>query len=118
MTPAGNPGNVGTVVATSAPWPGGAQQWMCAMVLGLTSPLKLTSTCSIWATGSSCTSAVPVPDELFGGSSAAPLKVPLNVAGVAGGVGVGVDEPRVGEGVPGSTLVRSARTSPAPNIIV
>src|SRR5215468_4071215 len=84
MTPAGNPGNDGTVVATLALSPGGAQQWMWEMVLGLTSPLKLASTRSTWSTGSSSTSAVPVPDESFGGSSAAPLSMPVNVAAPTG----------------------------------
>src|SRR5262245_19385574 len=70
VTPAGNPGNDGVVVATPALTPGGAQQWMCAMVLGLISPLKLTSTRSTFPAGSSSTSTGPVPVELFGFSSA------------------------------------------------
>ena len=112
MTPAGKPGNVGTVVATLAPWPGGAQQWMCAIVLGLTSPLKVTSTRSICATGSSSTSAVPVPVESFGGSSAAPLNVPVNVVGFAGGVAVGVPAEGVSVGVPGAGVADGVAGSP------
>src|SRR5436190_2120863 len=84
ITPVGKLGNVGTVVATPALSPGGAQQWMCAIVLGLTRSLNVTSTRRRCALGSSATSAVPVPDESFGGTSAAPLSTPLNVAAWAG----------------------------------
>src|SRR4029079_17040728 len=104
MTPAGNPGNVGTVVATPAPSPGAAQQWMCATVVVLPSPLKVTSTRRTCATGSSSTSAVPVPDDSFGGSSAAPLNVPVNVPPFAGGVAVGADGVGVSVGVPSPTV--------------
>src|SRR4029079_7275382 len=126
MTPAGKPGNVGTVVATPAPSPGGAQQWVCAIVVGLPSPLKVTSTRRTCSTGSSSTSAVPVPAESFGGSSAAPLNVPVHGPPFAGGLTVGADGEGVSVGVPAATVtdgvagspppLRSARISPAPNM--
>src|SRR5258708_14549198 len=82
VTPRGNPGNAGTVVATPAFVPSGAQQWMCAAVSGVVKPKNDAIICSVCAVGSSTTTAVPTPGETTGGTSFAPLRMVPNVIGV------------------------------------
>src|SRR5918993_5422129 len=58
--------------------PGGAQQWMCAMVVGLTRPAKATFTVSRLVTVSTVTTAEPMPGEPVGGTSFAPVSVAVS----------------------------------------
>jgi hypothetical protein len=78
MTPIGNRGNEGVVVATPA-FPGGAtQQWMCAIVVAPTRSLKLTTTWRVCVTISKSTKAVPVPGDGAGGFSLGPSRNVVN----------------------------------------
>src|SRR5260370_3538267 len=83
VTPNGNPGNAGTVVATPAFVPSGAQQWMCAALVIDVKPLNVAFTCSVWAVESSTTVARPVPGEGTGGTSFAPVRLPTKGIGIA-----------------------------------
>ena len=83
VTPKGKPGNAGTVVATPAFVPSGAQQWMCAATSFDVKPLKVALICIVWAVGSSTTVARPVPGEATGGTSFAPARLPTKVIGSA-----------------------------------
>src|SRR5262249_619022 len=77
VTPRGKPGNAGTGVATPVLSGGLAQQWMCAIVVGLVRPLKVTLTRSRCAVVSSSTEPSPAPGEITAGFSFAPLRVKL-----------------------------------------
>src|SRR5215471_12061235 len=57
VTPSGNGGTNGMI--TPALIPGGAQQWMCALVVAATRPEKLRLTSSVFATSSSPSVADP-----------------------------------------------------------
>ncbi len=83
--PEGNPVKVGVTVATpTAPVSGTmVQQWMCAAVFGASRPPNVVSICSVWATSSHVTSAVPVPGEALGVASAAPERTAKNEIGTA-----------------------------------
>src|ERR1700704_55892 len=85
VTPVGKPGNNGVVVATPAVLtPGTAvQQWMCEAVVVPVRPLKETCTCIVLPTVSKSTSANPVPSEVLGGTSLAPLRLAKKLIRVA-----------------------------------
>src|SRR5436853_406335 len=61
----------------------GRQQWMCAAVSGVVSPLKVTLTCIVSAVGSSTTDAKPVAVEAVGGISFAAERLATKVIGIA-----------------------------------
>src|SRR5713226_7786831 len=89
VTPKGNPGNAGSVVATPAFVPSGAQQWMCAAVSGVVKLKNAAFTCIVCAVGSSTTTASPAPGETTGGTSFAPARLPTKVIGIASAAGTG-----------------------------
>src|SRR5258708_6573896 len=79
VTPRGNPGNAGTVVATPTLVPSGAQQWMCAATSLEVKPLNVALICIVWAVGSSTMVARPVPGEATVGTSFAPERSAMKV---------------------------------------
>src|SRR5829696_9038378 len=80
VTPTGKPGKVGTVVAGISMAPGGVQQWMCDTVVVDTSPANDMLTVIRFVVVSQLTIAVPIPVDAFGGTSLAPISVPLNTS--------------------------------------
>ena len=73
VTPRGNPGNEGVVVATPT-LPGGAiQQWICAALIGATRFWKVALTTRLSAAASKTTVVKPVPGEALEGFSYKPL---------------------------------------------
>ena len=76
MPPSGKPVKLGNSLATpTLPAPGVAvQQWMCAWVTLPVRPAKFTCTRIVRNTSSVVTVVKPVPAEITGGDSAAPLR--------------------------------------------
>ncbi len=89
VTPSGKPGNVGTAVATVALAVDGEQQWICEAVVPLgkppgvvlTKPLKVALT--VIMLPSMVTTALPMPGEVFAGTSFVPLSVVVKTNGSA-----------------------------------
>lgn len=73
--------NAGTMVATPALVPSGAQQWMCAATSGDVKTLKLALISSVLAVVSSLRVTKPVPGELTGlGNSFAPERLAVKIS--------------------------------------
>src|SRR5438445_9853365 len=83
VSPRGNAGEAGTVVAAAGLVPRGAQQWMCAAEVLASSPLNVTLRNSELAAASRVARTWPVPGETIGGTSFAPLRVVLSGTGIA-----------------------------------
>jgi hypothetical protein len=81
------------VVVATIKFPGSAgggeatQQWICDAVVPDVKPLNVTSTCKVWAVGSITTVVKPVPVDVVGGISAAPVRLASKVIGIASAAG-------------------------------
>jgi len=77
VTPRGNAGKLGLVVAMTELPGGNTQQCMRAAAVALSKPAKVMSISRMWLTVSRLTTAVPVPGEAFDGDAADPVRSAL-----------------------------------------